>query len=133
MMRNTKAMHLTIRICVAIIAVASTASCGDQNVLKLAIAIENRSLSKVPYFIAQDQGLFKKHGLNVELSNPPPDFEGGRRTLAEIDWWTRLMRRVGLEEREFDLYTRGGTPAMLRAIDPAPEPHRIAIAATARL
>jgi len=109
---------------------AVTASCSEQDMISLTVNSGNRSMSKLPLVIAWDQGLFEKHGLNVELLMPASDFPGGRDVVPEIDWWTQLKRNTGLQEREVDIYFQGATPMMLRAIQNAPDPHNINIGST---
>lgn len=51
-------------------------SCSDRELLPLQVEF-SRSVSKLPFIIALDQGLYEKYGLDLEVSLSPPDFEGG--------------------------------------------------------
>jgi ABC-type nitrate/sulfonate/bicarbonate transport system substrate-binding protein len=116
-------------IAILIAAIAAFAWPG-RNDLELTLALENRSLSKIAYFIASDQGLFEKHGLNIELLMPAPGAERGITAVDHLGWWTRLKRRLGREKREVDIFTQGGTPMMLNAIQKSEARHRINIGST---
>lgn len=87
--------------------------CGaDQERIPLIVDVGGRSMSKLPFVIAAAQGLYEKHGLDVELRLPPPDFDGGIEPRA--DFWTRVRRRLRLEDRAVeDINVNGQTPAMV--------------------
>ena len=128
-MWNLKSTRLAFKLSAVLIAATATFSCTEQDTLSLTVSVRNRSLSKMPYIIAWDQGLFEKHGLNVELWLALPEFEGGRDVESEIGWWNWLKRRLA-REVVFDITTRGATPMMLSAIRDAPAPHDIVIGST---
>jgi ABC-type nitrate/sulfonate/bicarbonate transport system substrate-binding protein len=44
---------------------------------RVQVVLGIRSLSKLPFIIALDQGLYEKHGLDVEMWLSPPEFPGG--------------------------------------------------------
>jgi NitT/TauT family transport system substrate-binding protein len=98
--------------------------------LPLTVNAGNRSLSKLPFIIAWDQGLFEKHGLRVEMIIPGPEFEGGREIPAEVEFWTGLKRSVGLDEQVVEVSIRGGTPMAMAAVRNPDEPHDIDIGST---
>ena len=60
-------------------------SCSDGNTIPLIVELGTRSISKLPFVIAADQGLYRKYGLDVRLDMPPPDFKGGILPRLEID------------------------------------------------
>jgi NitT/TauT family transport system substrate-binding protein len=116
---------------VALLCAVTTVSCSnDQDMLPLTVNAGNRSLSKLPFIIAYDQGLYAKHGLDIEMIIPGPEFEGGKEIPAEVDFWTGLKRRVGVETQEIDVEIRGGTPMMMAAVRSPDEPHDIDIGST---
>ncbi len=98
--------------------------------LPLTVDAGNRSLSKLPFVIAWDQDLFRKHGLNVELIIPPAEFEGGKLIPAEVGFWSGLKRRLGMEKQEVAVHIMGGTPMMMRAVQNPADPHMIDIGST---
>jgi ABC-type nitrate/sulfonate/bicarbonate transport system substrate-binding protein len=110
--------------------VAALASCSDQDTLPLTVNAGNRSLSKLPFIIAWDQGLYAKHGLDVEMIIPGPEFEGGKEIPARTDFLTSWKRRLGLEAQEIDVEIRGGTPMMMAAVRMPDMPHDIDIGST---
>ncbi len=54
--------------------IAASVSCGDRNLISMQVDL-SRSVSKLPFVIALDQGLYKKYGLDIEV-----------RTSRENDW-----------------------------------------------
>jgi ABC-type nitrate/sulfonate/bicarbonate transport system substrate-binding protein len=98
--------------------------------IPLRVSVEGRSISKLPFVIAWDQGLYKKHGLNVRLKMPPPDFEGGIVVRADgllTRIWRRLRRKP---EPPADIIVDGHTPFMVRRAMFARESRLIALAST---
>lgn len=60
-----------------------------------------RSVSKLPFVIALDQGLYEKYGLDMEVRMEPPEFAGGKhlpsnRNAAQL--WRRIQRMVGQQK-----------------------------------
>lgn len=129
--RHIPARPLPARLLALLLAALATACGGDdRGLIELSIGIDNRSITKIPYFIAWDEGLFEKHGLKVEFVLPAIEGEDDVEILDHFGWPRRLARRLGLERREVGVFTQGGTPMMLTAIEEAPAPHRVAIGAT---
>ena len=60
-------------LCLCTMAVA----CAPSDRIPLRVVLGSRSISKLPFVIAADQGLYEKYGLDVELWMPRPDFDGG--------------------------------------------------------
>ena len=108
---------------------AAACSPADPDLLPLVLNVPSRSMTKLPFVIAEDQGLYEKHGLDVELRMSPPEFEGGRN--AQLDFWSRVWRRLGLREfRQNDIFIDGHTPVIVEMTRTAGIPKRIALAAT---
>jgi ABC-type nitrate/sulfonate/bicarbonate transport system substrate-binding protein len=74
------------------------------------VVLGTRSLSKLPFVIALDQGLYEKYGLDVELWMPPPEFPGGISLPANgrdrpprpdilVDGQSPIMYRMATETR----------------------------------
>jgi len=52
----------------------------------------SRSVSKLPFVIALDQGLYEKYGLDIEVRLEPPDFEGGI-SMPSTNLFARIWRK----------------------------------------
>ncbi len=103
---------------------------SDKDLIPLRVALGARSISKLPFVIAWDQGLYEKHGLDVRLEMPPPDFDGGI-TVGADGLLVRIWRRLRWQpEPSYDVYVDGGTPYMVRRAIFAGEPRLIALAGT---
>ena len=86
-------------------------------------------MTKLPFVIAKDQGLYEKHGLDVEFWLPPPEFEGG--INAYVGFWTSIWMALGLQEAPNpDIFVDGQTPQMYGQTTDPHYPKRIALAAT---
>jgi ABC-type nitrate/sulfonate/bicarbonate transport system substrate-binding protein len=82
------------------------------------VVLGTRSLSKLPFVIALDQGLYEKYGLDVELWMPPPEFPGG---IA--------MPANGHDRpRRPDILVDGQSPIIYRMVTDARFDDRIALA-----
>ena len=95
----------------------------------LSVKISGRSMSKLPFVIAYDQGLYEKYGLNVELAMAPAEFEGGKDPHPRF--WRRVIRKLGIESYpETAITVSGHTPGMYTQTRNAQRSKRVAIAAT---
>lgn len=102
----------------------------DDGRIPLRVDVAARSISKLPFVIAADQGLYEKYGLDVALQIPPPDFEGGRISGAD-GLFRRTWRRLRWQpEPPFDILVDGWTPYLVRETMFAREPDRVALAGT---
>lgn len=110
---------------VLFVAIALT-GCGRNDELYLNVQIPTRQVSKVPFIMAMDQGLYKKHGLNVELVLP--DAPGGINTRAPF--WKRVVRRITGRRPSIDLWIDGHTPNMVLYTTDGKAPRWISLAAT---
>ena len=112
--------------CVALLLV-SCSSKREPDVLQ--VKIGGRSMSKLPFVIAYDQGLYEKYGLEVELLMGTPEFEGARDPHPKL--WRRVVRKLGFEHYpETEITVSGHAPAMHGQTRNAQRSKRIAIAAT---
>ncbi len=115
-------------ILLSVLAATGVACTADQELIPLVVHVQGRSMSKLPFVIAEDQGLYEKHGLDVEFWLPPPEFEGGIETPS---YWTRVWRlRVLQEVLDPDILVNGHTPRMVRQVRGVRAPKLIALAAT---
>lgn len=92
------------------------ATAGPTDLIPLRVELGTRSLSKLPFLLALDQGLYEKHGLDVQLYMPPTEFEGG------VDLY------FAERPEQFDIKVDGQTPMMLRMATDASYPPRISLA-----
>ena len=104
-------------------------SCTDGSRTAVVVQVSALSISKLPFVIAEDQGLYAKYGLDVELWTGPPPFDGGRQ--GKRDLWRRVGNRLGLVDHPpVEIWVQGATPSIVRfATDPTAL-DRISIAST---
>jgi hypothetical protein len=106
------------------------ASCSENELLPVKVELGTRSISKLPFLIALDQGLYEKYGLEIDLRMPAPSFDGGKQWHPPL--WTRISRRIdramGTFEWQPDIYVDGLTPNIIKNIDRARYPYYVAIA-----
>ena len=110
------------------IGVAAVSTGGFSGKLPLRVELGARSVSKAPFLIAADQGLFDKYGVDVDLRMPPADFEGGieekgavRRALD-----TFVLRR----HLRVDVYSSGATPDVFEMVNNLERKPRRVLAST---
>jgi ABC-type nitrate/sulfonate/bicarbonate transport system substrate-binding protein len=90
---------------------------AEGDLIPLSVELGSRSVSKLPFVIAADQGLYEKHGLAVRLWMPEPDFRGG---------WEPSTERP----RRPDISVDGGTPMMVDMVTKATAFTRVMLAST---
>ena len=140
-MHTRKFNGLALKLGATLFAMAAVAACGQNaqvagdaeeaaapteqaaantnpDLLPITLDAGNRSLTKLPLIIAWDQGLFEKHGLDINLIIPGPDFDGGREIAAKDP------------DAPPEAWFRGGTPMLLGAARMPDEPHQIDIGST---
>lgn len=117
-----------LRAGVLLLTVAATLSCGERKSAKVIVGLAALSISKMPFVLAMDQGLYEKHGLTVEMWMPPP---GSDRVRVYADPLTRLWRATGINTPKApDIYVDGATPMMVKLTQKSGEARRIALGAT---
>ena len=93
---------------------ATVLSCTGRNQIPVAVWVSSLSISKLPFVIAEDQGLYEKYGLAVEFRTGPPPFDGGKQGRA--GFWTRAGQRLGIVEiRPFEIWVQGATPSVVNS------------------
>ena len=108
---------------------AATQSCSDSGDIRVLLSVPAQSISKVPFIIAFDQGLYKKHGLNVELWTPPPGNPAGVSVYGDL--LTRIQRYIGINTpRAPDIYVDGGVPMMVGAAQNGEAERQIMVGST---
>jgi ABC-type nitrate/sulfonate/bicarbonate transport system substrate-binding protein len=89
----------------------------QQPLPKVRIELLTRAISKLPLVIAHDQGLYKKHGLDVEIWMPEPEYPNAITVTVE-------------RPEEPDLSIDGGTPMIANITTNARYPRRMILAST---
>ena len=111
--------------CVIAWLVALVVACERGERIPLRVELGTRGLSKLPFVIAYDQGLYDKYGLDVELLMPSPEFDGG------IDARRGLLARLGLTTREpADIVVDGAVPMIAKTATNARAKRQIVLAST---
>ena len=93
-----------------------------------------RSVSKLPFVIALDQGLYEKYGLDIEIRLAPPDFDGGiwmpsNAIVPRI--WRRIRSITGTAVPwEPNIWVSGANSRIVEMATSAREPHWVFLAAT---
>ncbi len=91
--------------------IATGISCSDRNLISMQVEL-SRSVSKLPFVIAADQGLYEKYGLDVEIKMEPPAFDGGIRMPSNgigARIWRRIRSITGQQELwKAGYHRRGG-------------------------
>jgi ABC-type nitrate/sulfonate/bicarbonate transport system substrate-binding protein len=106
---------------------SASLACTDPDLIPVKVTVGARSLSKLPFMIAKDQGLYEKHGVDVQLAMPMPQFEGG---IEVQTIWIKVAETIGIQESRSDIFLNGHTPEMINRVTQASDPHWLAIAAT---
>jgi ABC-type nitrate/sulfonate/bicarbonate transport system substrate-binding protein len=90
-------------------------ACQVDEKLALNVELGGRTVSKLPFVIAADQGLYEKYGLDVTIKLPPPSYPGGIAANPGGDWAS-------------DIFVDGLTPNIVKQIERAGFPRYVAIA-----
>ena len=103
-------------------------SCGPRETQKVIVRLPALSISKVPFVIAYDQGLYAKYGLDVEIWMPP---FGKHTEEVYASPLTRLWRMTGIGvPKRPDIFVDGATPMMVRLAQENGVRRRVAIGGT---
>lgn len=112
----------------ALLALISFAYVQDQ-APRLIVSVPAHSVSKLPFVLAYDQGLYARYGVNVELWLPAPGETDSVKVHGDIG--IRLWRALGIRmPREAEIEVDGAGPAIVRTSQEVGASHRISIAAT---
>ncbi len=113
--------------------IATSVSCGDRNLISMQVDL-SRSVSKLPFVIALDQGLYKKYGLDIEVRMEPPEFDGGI-WMPSDGIGARIWRRIrSITSRQElwnpEIYVSGGNGRIVRIATGAVQSQVVFLAAT---
>lgn len=123
-MRRAQLVLQGSAIAVALLLVSVRASAQQPDVIPLTVELLNRSINKLPFVIAEEKGLYRKHGLDVKLWMPHVDDEWG---MPEAQGGIN----VPTERPEHpDISVDGGTPMMASILTNARAHLRIMLATT---
>ena len=111
-----------------VLAAAGVACTAQQERMHLVVSVPTRAMSKTPFVIAADQGLYEKYGLDVELWLGDPELEGGKKTY--LRFWESVWMVLGLREPEVDVVTDGHTPRIVRQVGDPQSPQLVSVGAT---
>ena len=119
---------------VCLLSVILTAvSCSDRDLISMQVEL-SRSVSKLPFVIALDQGLYEKYGIDIEVRLEDPDFDGGismpsSNIVARI--WRGIQQLTDQQELwKPDIRVSGGNSRIVDMTTKAGEPHQVFLAAT---
>lgn len=115
--------HFTLLVILALCARSGLAQ-QQSDVIPLTVELLNRSLNKLPFVIAEDRGLYRKYGLDVQLWMPDVDDEWG---MPEATGGINV--KIERPERP-DISVDGGTPMMASILTNARARLRIMLATT---
>jgi NitT/TauT family transport system substrate-binding protein len=101
-----------------LLASGAGAQAPGEKLVPLRVEMLTRAVSKLPFVIALDQGLFEKYGLDVDPWMPPPEFDAEG---VEVE---------GRQPEEPEISIDGLTPMMNRVVTDASYPRRVALATT---
>ena len=122
---STRSSHPHLTRLVWFLVGTSLVACAEEDRIPLRVELGTRGLSKLPFVIAYDQGLYKKHGLDVELFMPPPEFDDGMEARRG------LLTRHGLRKaKPVDIVVDGATPMMVDTTTNVRAPRQILLAST---
>jgi NitT/TauT family transport system substrate-binding protein len=105
-------------------------SCDGSDPLPLILTVGDPSISRLPYVIAYDQGIFQKYGLDVELRLREPGNQG--KIINHTDAVTTFLRAIGVTEvPPPDIMTNGLGPVVVQTTETMrANPYQVAIAST---
>jgi ABC-type nitrate/sulfonate/bicarbonate transport system substrate-binding protein len=96
-------------------------SCGDDDRLPLNLELGGRTVSKLPFVIAADQGLYEKYGLDVSLKIPRPYGDRGINSIPD-----RFTGRLWPWRHE--VFVDGLTPNIVKQVERANHRQYVAVA-----
>jgi len=106
---------------------AGTAAAAQQKLTHVTVALGDVSLNKLIFIVAQDAGLYKKNGLEVDQYITPGAAEVVRHSGVNVP--NEHIRLAAVEEAA-DFSIGGGTPVMVNIVTNARAEDRIILAST---
>ena len=123
--RRFMAVVASVALVASVVGLWRNRARGDA--LPLRVELGSRAVSKLPFLIAADQGLYERYGLDIELSMPSADFEGGRGDRPLVD---RAVDRLRGRELEAEVFLNGATPELYAMVNKADSPRYLFLAST---
>ena len=109
--------NAVLRSCALLLGAAMIVSCGDRAAgdsaaLPLVFDAGGATVSKLPYIIAYDQGLYQKYGLDVELRFR--DSGSNDQDAIGLGFFTKMMRKLDIADApDADIIASGLGPAVV--------------------
>lgn len=123
--------NMFVRSFLLAVLILSNVSCSDRDLTPVQLEL-SRSVSKLPFLIAYDQGFFEEHGLDVEIRLEPPEFEHAVKAPSDGIFariWQKLRALRGFTWKP-DIRISGANGRIFDMTTSAAEPRRLFIAAT---
>lgn len=129
-MQHHRPRYSALRVGALLLIAAVMLSCSDRDSLPVVLQVGEPTVSRLPYVIAYDQGLYEKYGLNLELRLREPG--PGGQVISHTNFLTRMSRALGIVDvPRPDIIIGGATPMMVSATRSArAPPYSIVIAST---
>ncbi len=106
-------------------------SAVPNDLLPVRVELASRSVSKLPFVIAMDQGLYEKYGLDIQLRMPSADFEGGIAAPNTLTRWAEFVAiRLGARSWRPEISVDGATPQIFNMVTDVGARQQIFLAAT---
>ena len=139
-------MHLTVpnkisrSICLLALIATGISCSDDRNLISMQVGL-SRSVSKLPFVIAVDQGLYEKYGLELEIWMAEPEFDGVSRIGSSTRAWiwrltdyltSRIepLRSITGQLWKPDIRVSGANGRIVERATSAESPHQVSLAAT---
>ena len=127
-MRSHRTKYLILGLSSLCLSAAGLA-CDQNSLITLRVQLGARSVSKLPFVIAFDQGLYEKYGLDVQAWMPSPEFEGGIE-IRPRNIVARVVDRIRGRPFRPEVIVDGATPHMVRVTTNATVRRQIFLAST---
>lgn len=131
--KRSKLVHRIGRAICVLVLLATSISCSDRDRISMQVKL-TRSVSKLPFVIALDQGLYEKYGLDIEVTMTEPEFDGGIHlpstgTAARL--WRGLLKISGQRKAwQPDIFINGANGKIYDRANRAYAPPEVFLAAT---
>jgi hypothetical protein len=133
--RKLAPRNAVLKSCALLLSAAMMVSCGDRAAsdsaaLPLVFDAGRATVSKLPYIIAYDQGLYEKYGLDVELRFR--DSGSNDQSAIGLGFFTKMMRKFDISDSpDADIIASGLGPAVVDStLNALGKDHLVAMAST---
>jgi ABC-type nitrate/sulfonate/bicarbonate transport system substrate-binding protein len=105
--RAIRSVVVAVAIGAATILFTSNGTSQDANPMRITVSLSDVSINKIPFIIAENEGLYKKHGLEVIMT---PFSQGAARAHGIPD---EVPEEVRQAVRNANISVGGGSPGMV--------------------